>query len=900
MITRSGLFSCLRSVPSMFRLLAPAIITIAAAGFAAAQEPPPTADQRGAVTGLPHPSDLAFRRWKYFHEPRAYPFGRIPPGAYQAALRDYNQKWGPVERQAAPEPAPVAAAITTTAWKPIGPAPIRSLDPPVSGRINAIAIHPNDPKIIYIGAAEGGVWKTVDGGASWVPLTDGQYSLAMGAIAIDPVNPNIVYAGTGEENFSYDSYSGCGILRSTDAGATWTQFGASTFVNPSGGGATISRIVIDPATAGSATTTKVYVASSIGVYRSISSGFRWSPVLVSGVGSSCLLNPTGVVPATDLVIDPKTPANVYAALGNPCGGGDFDNGVWKSPNNGASGSWSEVLPLGGTGAGRINVAISRSAPATLYASVQRAGSNDLLGILMTTNGGSNWKQLAATDTDCGKQCFYDMYLAVDPTKANVVYFGGFSIYKSTDGGASFADIGGPIHVDHHAFAFNPVNHNIIYTGSDGGIFSSVDGGGTWSSLNTNLALTQFSPGVSLHPTNTSIAMGGTQDNGTVFSPAANAWAQIFDDDGGFTAIDFAAPTTGYTEPEWLGDPTKFQFAGPYRTDSLGTSPSWAWKLDIINLNDRGLFIPPLVMSPTNSRTLYFGTYRLYRTTDRGDSWTVVNKTPSDLTKGAGFISAIAQAKSNPSIIYVGTSDANVQITKDGGSTWKQITTGLPSRWVTYVAVSPSDAATAFVTVSGFGSGHVFKTTNSGGVWSDITGNLPNIPVNTILLDPGAPTAIIYVGTDLGVFRTTNGGVTWAPFNRGLPKVAVLHLAFNQKTGVLVAATHGRSAWKIAAPNSPVISVAPPTRDYGSILHGTTANVLVTVTNIGQGTLTGSAALGGSGAFSIVSGGTFNLGAGASQTVTVRFGPSTVGRFDTDLKFSSNGGVAEAVLSGAGK
>ena len=192
--------------------------------------------------------------------------------------------------------------------------------------------------------------------------------------------------------------------------------------------------------------------------------------------------------------------------------------------------------------------------------------------------------------------------------------------------------------------------------------------------------------------------------------------------------------------------------------------------------------------------------------------------------------------------------------------------------MTYLAISPSNAATAFVVVSNFGTGHVFKTTNSGGTWSDISGNLPNIPVNTILLDPRAPTTNIYIGTDLGVFKTMNGGTTWAPFNNGLPQVAVLDLAFNQKTGTLMAATHGRSAWKIAAPKSPVISVTPPTRDYGSVVLGANADTFFTVTNIGQGTLVGNAVLSSGAPFSIVSGGSFHLHAGATQTVAVRFAP----------------------------
>jgi Abnormal spindle-like microcephaly-assoc'd, ASPM-SPD-2-Hydin len=334
-----------------------------------------------------------------------------------------------------------------------------------------------------------------------------------------------------------------------------------------------------------------------------------------------------------------------------------------------------------------------------------------------------------------------------------------------------------------------------------------------------------------------------------------------------------------------------------RTDNLSTSPSWVFKTNGINTSDRAGFIPPLVMSPTNSQTLYFGTYRLYRTTNRGDLWTPISP---DLTKGSSVFSTIAEAKSNSSVIYVGTNDGNVQVTKNGGASWTLITAGLPNRSAQYLAVSPSDAATAFVVFSGFGTGHVFKTTDSGGSWADISSNLPDIPVNTILLDPRAPTRNIYIGTDLGVFQTTDGGATWAPFNNGMPKLVVFDLAFNQNTGVFLAATHGRSIWMIAPRKSPVISVTPPTYDYGSVALGTNVDALFMVTNIGEGKLSGDAALSSSAPFSIVSGGTFRLKAGESQTVAVRFTPTTAGNFDANLKFSSNGGNAEAVLTGTGQ
>src|SRR5437763_5592611 len=192
----------------------------------------------------------------------------------------------------------------------------------------------------------------------------------------------------------------------------------------------------------------------------------------------------------------------------------------------------------------------------------------------------------------------------------------------------------------------------------------------------------------------------------------------------------------------------------------------------ITPGDRALLIPPLVMSPSISQTLYFGTYRLYRTTNGANSWVAIS---GDLSKGSGSIAAVAEAKSNPQVIYAGTSDGNVQVTADGGSSWAVITNGLPNRHVTYLAIDPGNPQNAFVTVSGFGTSHVFRTTNFGAGWTDISGNLPNIPVNAVLLDPGAPTSTIFIGTDLGVFSTTDGGATWRPVP-GLPNVVVMDLA----------------------------------------------------------------------------------------------------------------------------
>ena len=444
--------------------------------------------------------------------------------------------------------------------------------------------------------------------------------------------------------------------------------------------------------------------------------------------------------------------------------------------------------------------------------MQSASTDRLLGVFKSFVGGDVWGPLAATNASCASQCDYDMYLAVDPTNANTVYFGGFNLYKSTDGGGSFDNIGANIHVDNHAFAFAPGDPTTIYAGNDGGLFVSK-AGAAFASLNDGLVTTQFYPGLAL---NGSLALGGLQDNGVVFTSAANApspsnWTAQPDlaCDGGFTAIDVSPmppfTPTGYAECQWGA------VGGPQKSSNLGVNP-FDFARTGINTNARAQFIPPLVMSPSISSTLYFGTSVVYKTTNGAGIW---NPISPDLTNGgcatgtngtsSNCITTIAEAKSNGQVVYVGTGNGLVWVTPDGGTTWNQINKNpLPNQAITDIAVDPTlgNEKNVFVTVSGFGTtpgvddGHVFMSTNSGGGWTDISGTmpsrLPNIPVNAIVLDPTAPTTEILVGTDLGVYRTHDGGTTWSPFNAGLPNAPVLDLVLN--LGALAAATHGRGVW----------------------------------------------------------------------------------------------------------
>lgn len=725
--------------------------------------------------------DTPLLRWQYFQEQRAFPGTSIPVGALQRAKIDLRNRWPELFLQRNGNAA-AAFELSTSAWTAIGPAPI---DNGSAGRLNAIAVHPSDPNTIYIGGAQGGVWKTTDGGASWTPRTDDQCSLAMGSIAIDPVNPDIVYAGTGELNFSSDSYYGCGVLRSTDAGLTWTQLGAQVFASGSIG-ARISRIIIDGPTAGSTSATSVLAATSVGLWISRDSGLSWN------------LSLSGVI--SDLQVDAASPSILYAAVGLPAT--QASNGVYKSIDTGST--WTRLVGFPSNDVGRIALGSSPTVPGLLYAAVQNGfdGDNDdgqLLGIWSTADGGTTWTQRNSSQTSCNSQCWYNLVIAVDPADPATIWFGGVPLFRSTDAGSTFQNVLRGAHVDQHAITFDPSDPATVYIGNDGGVYRSRNDAVSWESLNNGISITQFYAGVSLHPTDTTIVLGGTQDNGTLEANGTGIWSVVHGADGGFTAIDHVNPLYSWAETQWASGSG---FAGPRLRTGNG---SFERRVNGIDTNDRALFIPPLVMDPNNPQTLYFGTYRIYRTTSRGAIWGTISP---DLTVGPstnGRISAIAPSESDPATIWVGASNSNVQVTRDNGVTWNLRNAGLPRRYVTDIAVDAEDPETAVLSVSGFDSGHVFRTADGGVTWADISGDLPNVPVLAVLTDPALGDAI-YIGTDLGVFRTFDTGASWEPFMDGLPNVAVFDLTFNRGTGIAVAATHGRSTYAFRPTSAAVLAI----------------------------------------------------------------------------------------------
>lgn len=728
----------------------------------------PAAEVRTPRRGPEAPTD-----WYYMQ--RSYPSGTINEKARSMAVAQARALRGE------------NAKAASLPWLSLGPVNI-------GGRVTDIVADPANPSIVYVGAASGGVWKSTDTGATWTPIFDGAGSPSIGALAMDPSDANTIYAGTGESNAGGGSvaYGGDGVWKTTDGGGSWTQLGLE-------GTASIGRIVVDPANP-----ERVYVAATgnlyakgpdRGVYRTTDGGGSWQNVLFVSDSTGC----------ADLAIDPATPTRVYASMwertrrpsirryGGPT------SGIYRTTDGGDS--WtllSTGLPLPATRPGRIGIAVAPSSPSTVYA-IYPDSTGYFAGFFRSVDSGTTW----ARQSDSALSGFYSSFgwwfgrIWVHPTNPAVIFAPGLPLMRSTNSGNGWSDVSASMHVDNHAMWISPLMPNVIWEGNDGGLYRSTNGGTAWTHI-VNLPITQFYTN-EVHPSQPNKVYGGTQDNGTIRTlGGVAAWTDVYGGDGHYVNVDPNNTNVIYAE---------YQYGVLVKSTNDGATFFSATS----GISGRANWSTPVVIEPASAgkpqTTLYYGANRLFRSTNSAASWTAVSPDLSDGDPGAngvvyGTITTVAVAPSDSATIYVGTDDANVWVSTDAGSSWTKVDGALPERWVTRLAVDPTNDAIAYATLSGFREAeylpHVFRTTDWGASWADISGNLPEAPVNDLIVDSATP-SILYVATDVGVYETQDLGATWFALAAGMPLVVVNDLDYlGGVTPVLYAGTYGRSMYRLDA------------------------------------------------------------------------------------------------------
>jgi|GEM_PF-474876 len=717
---------------------------------------------------------------KWYWGQRTFGLGYIP----QNALKIAEQK---TQAMRAASGKGMSAQTAQPAWSLVGPNNI-------GGRVNAIAINPMDASVVYAGAANGGVWKTTDAGSNWRPLTDQMQSVSMGTLAIDPNDTNTIFAGTGELSNGVNSYSGFGLLRSKDGGSTWSDVG------PSNVGA-YSRVIVNPKHSN-----LVYAAagrSGGGVLRSSDGGSSWA-WLAGGLPKNASV--------TDMALSMNgDQAVLYAGIAS--------YGVYRSTDGGDN--WTKLDPFPSLNAQTDMVRISLDVDPTNWENVvvldvRSSGQDDFGGLEVSSDGGNSWNDAGSQFETQGSpfmepggspaQGWYDVYIRVDPSDFTHMLFGGVVFASTRDGGSSWSVMGyNTIHPDHHAAAFVPTDPTKVYIGSDGGVFYSPNGGDQFNATTFPIPITQFY-GIGIDQTQSDVTYGGTQDNGTIAGSGSLDWNQFGGGDGTYTLVDPKTPSRVY-----LANPQSYPQVsinqGSPQSLTSGINPSI----------DSVVWLDPFA-ADQNTGMILWGCQRLLYSTNQGAHWTNCTKVFGS-AGGQTTISAI-DAFGDGKTVLVGTAGGNVYVTSNvtatnGAAVFTDVSKGLPGRWVTWVKFSPSSKTTFYVTTSGFGAGHVFKTTDNGAHWTNISSTLPDIPVNTLVMDPQNPTAL-YIGTDVGVFFSPNDGGEWMPYGIGLPNTAVVFMQVHVNNRVIRAGTHGRSIWQVPLENDVTGIVEPAQRTVWTI------------------------------------------------------------------------------------
>ena len=700
-----------------------------------------------------------------------------------------------------------AAAQTTINSSTFGMMEARWLGPgTMSGRITAIEGVAGDGKTIYVGTAGGGIWKTTNAGASFIPIFD-KYCQSIGALAIDPKNSKVIYAGTGESNMRNSVSIGNGLYKSTDGGSNWTKLGLDNTEH-------IADIVINPKNPDI-----VYVAApgplwssskDRGLYKSTDGGKTFDKILYINEDAGC----------ADVAIDPEHPDTVYASTWEfrrkpyAFNSGGNGSGMWKSTDGGKN--WRELkMGLPPKPFGRIAFAIAPSAPQNIVAIVEAAET----GLYISADGGENWKKQSASMNVVSRP-FYFAAIQIDPKDPKRIYRPGFTFSYSTDGGYSFADAssdGGWLHSDHHALWINPTATNQLYLGTDGGVYISLDRGATWNFVH-NLPVGQFYH-ASVDDKKPYNIYGGLQDNGSWVGPSAAAggisngnWKAINGGDGFWVQPDPLNSGTVYAESQG-GEINRINLA---TTKSVGIKPQQAPGEDKLRWN----WNTPIVFGAANKKNLYMSSQYLYKSTDQGRNWARISPdlTTNDKKKqqqeNSGGLSAdntsaenhctiftIAESPLDEKLIWAGTDDGNLQYTSDAGKTWTNVAAnylkaGMPAQtWVSSIEPSRFDKNVVYATFDNhmYGDHKTYAAVSKdmGKTWtmftnSDFTGFAHKIKEDLKNKD------LLFIGTEMGLFATLDGGKDWFRMKNKIPEyVLARDIQIHPATNDLIIATHGR-------------------------------------------------------------------------------------------------------------
>ena len=686
----------------------------------------------------------------------------------------------------------------------------RNLGPAVGGgRVSTVVGLPGTPNVYYAGTGGGGVFKTIDGGLSWKAIFEQESTASIGAIAVAPSNPNLVWVGTGEAKIRNDLVDGRGVYLSSDAGHSWKFMGLGEVGQ-------IARVIVDP---GNPDVVFVGAAghawgpnANRGVFRTTDGGKTWKKVLFVN-------DTTGVA---DMAMQPGNAKVLFAGMWEfrrypwTLVDGGAGSGIYRSTDGGET--WKKLtkgLPEGPLG--RVGLAIAPSNPNHIYALI--AAKRGMLW--QSTDLGDTWTEVSDSHAYDARP-FYFSRLVVSPTNENKIYFLSYGLMESDDGGKTARTVSRGVHPDHHALWIDPQNPDRIIDGNDGGVFLSTDGANSWAYLDS-LPIEQFYQ-VAVSGETPYTVCGGLQDNNAWCGPSSNLggrsvggglWYTVTGGDGEYAVPAPSDPDIIYVDSQngsisRLDKKTHLaRYARPY----LETVS----EMKTADLKYRFNWTSPIAVSETDANEVYLGGNVVFKTTDGGQNWTPISPdlTRNDKSKqevaggpvqhdlsGAetyDTILCITLAPSDPKVIWVGTDDGLVQVTRDGGKNWTNVTraiTGAPE-WarIYQIGVSPFDAGTAYVTYDAHELDnrhpYVYKTTDYGRSWTKITNGLPDeSPAHVVREDPNQR-GLLVLGTDTGLYYSQDAGEHWKPLKANFPTVPVYDLKFVKSSRDLVVGTHGR-------------------------------------------------------------------------------------------------------------